>query len=110
MDHQVENDADFRAAARVGGEPVRFDEARVIKPAFQRAEHRIEALDMADLQDQSPFMGDPGKLARIGRMLGDRFFNQHMFASFKKEFGDLEMGRSRRGDGGGIDQFGEFLQ
>ena len=55
MDHEIEHHPDVGAALRVRREPMRFDKTRMGEAFLQRAQDRIEPLDMADLQDESAF-------------------------------------------------------
>ena len=52
VDHEIEHDADVGAAIWIRRKAMRFDEARMGQPRLERAQHRIEALDMTDLQDE----------------------------------------------------------
>ena len=52
VDHEIEHDADVGAAIRERRKPMRFDETRMGQPCFERAQDRIETLDVTDLQNE----------------------------------------------------------
>ena len=98
VNHQVEHDADVRAAGRVGGKAVGFNEARIGGHVFQVMEDGIEALDVADLEDDILLRGPLHQPGGLGGIVGHRFFHQHMFAGGQEGVSQLEMGA-----GGGDD-------
>ena len=51
VDHQIEDDVDVGAALGERRQAVALDEARLRDDAGERADRRVEALEMADLQD-----------------------------------------------------------
>src|SRR5258705_5870312 len=59
---------------------MRFDEARMRQMFFERAQNRVEALDVAHLQDETVKCSQFRKLGSMCSVVGDRFLDQHMFA------------------------------
>ena len=82
VDHQIEDDADVRAAVRIRRKPMGLDEARIGEPFFQRAQDRIETLDVADLQD-TVCRRATGLVQRLKGVRGHRLFHQKMFAALQ---------------------------
>src|SRR6476619_4727925 len=63
---------------------MRFDEARMRQMFFERAQNRVEALDVAHLQDETVKCSQFRKLGSMCSVVGDRFLDQHMFALVKE--------------------------
>src|SRR5260370_15965426 len=59
---------------------MRFDEARMRQMLFERAQNRVEALDVAYLQDKTVKCSQFRKLGSMCSVVGDRFLDEHMFA------------------------------
>ena len=75
VNHEIEDDADIGAAIGKRREPMRLDETRMSESCLERAEHGIETLDVADLQDEAPCRGQFRKrysLASCRRQLAFR--------------------------------------
>ena len=89
---------------------MRFDETRMRQPFFERAQDRIEALDVTDLQNELPLRGQLRQLAGLRRVFRDRFFDQQMFPLLQKRLRDREMRIGGRRDRGGVDQVGKFVE
>ena len=81
-----------------------------VRRASSALKHRIEALDVADLQNELPLRRELGQLARLGGVFRDRFLDQQMLSFFQERTRDREMRIGRRGDGGGVDQLRKFLE
>ena len=110
VDHQVEHDADLGRAHRVGRKPVRLDELRPREQRLQRAEGRVEPLDVPDLKGAAAGVGEFGQRAGVGGGFGDGFFDEEVLAAFEQEASQWEVRRRRRGDGRGVYERGELLQ
>ena len=110
VDHQVQYDPDVGAAVRVWREAGNLEEARVFQLGFERVKDRVEAFDMADLEDAAFRGGELRELTRVGGRVGDRLFDEEVLALREEGFADLVMGGCRGADRGGIDQRGEFLE
>jgi len=109
VNHQIEDDADVGAAVRIGREPVGLDESRIRQAFFQRAQDRIEALDVADLEDEATRRGQFRQLAGMRGVIRDRFFHEQMFAAREQLPRNFEMRAGRRGDRRGIDLLGKLV-
>src|SRR5882757_4584817 len=59
---------------------MRFDEARMRQMFFERAQNRVEALDVAHLQDETVNCSQFRKLGSMCSVVGDRFLDEHMLA------------------------------
>src|SRR5262245_36305860 len=59
---------------------MRFDKARVRQIFFERAQNWVEALDVANLQDETVECSQFRKLGSMRSDVCDRFLDQHMFA------------------------------
>ena len=110
VDHQIEHDADVGAASGIGGEPVRLDEAGRVSFSSSALSAGIEALDVADLQDELLGVGEIDQRLGLLGVVGDRLFDQDVLAQAEKERADFVMRAGRRGDGGGIDLLGQRLR
>ena len=86
-----------------------FDEAWIRQPLFQRAQDRIETLDVADLEDEAAFGGKRGQLTRMRCILRDRFFDEEMFPAREKIPPDFEMRVRWRRDRSGVHLFCELF-
>ena len=103
VDHQVQDDVHVRAALAVRRQPVAFDEARPRQVRLGRQNGRVEALEMAHLQDA---LLAPGQLDERGRLflrLGDRLLDQHVCAGVEEVACDREMRGRLRDDAHRID-------
>jgi len=98
VNHQVEDDADVRAAGRIGREPVRFDKARFTSHGFEVFEDRVESLDMTNLQNTIFLARKQDEFGGLGGIVGHGFFDKHMLAQSQDDFGEVKM------SGGGCDQ------
>jgi hypothetical protein len=76
---------------------MRLDEARRTEHAFQGEDRRVEALEVADLQDATAAPGGLDQGARLLRRLGDRLLDQHVQAVLEA----VLRHRVVRGRGGG---------
>ena len=84
VNHEVEHDPDVGAAIWERRKPMRFDEARMGQARFQRAEHRIETLDMPDLQNEMAPRRELSQLTRLGRVIRDWLLDQQMLPFFQQ--------------------------
>src|ERR1700693_325498 len=87
-----------------------FDKTGMSQPGFKRAQHRIESLDMADLENQSVLRREFRQLGGVLRIFGDWFFHQKMFATPQKWKRDLVVRVRWRRDRCGIDQLRKFVE
>ena len=108
MDHQVEHDADVRAARLEWREPVRLDEARRGQLVRDGKDHGIEALEVAHLQNEPLAAGQRDELARLVRRRRDRFLDQHVGAGREEIAGNSVVQRGRRRDADGVDAADEL--
>jgi len=84
VNHQVEHDADIDRAAGLGREPVHLDEPRLGQHLVEVAHHRVEPLDVADLQDAFVFPRQRDEFFGSRDVVGDRFLDKHVFAALQK--------------------------
>ncbi len=88
VDHQVEDDVDVGAALGERREAVALDEARPGDDAGQGADRRVEALEVADLQDA------PARVRRVDQRLplrdrdGQRLLDEDVDALVEQGTGD----------------------
>ena len=75
VDHQIEYDADIRAAFRVRREPMRFYKSRMGQMFFERAEHWVKTFDMTHLQYEIAARCQFRELGRLRGIVGDRLLN-----------------------------------
>jgi hypothetical protein len=102
MDHEVEDDADVGAAVGVGGEAVGFDEAGLSGDGFEVMEDGVEAFDVADLEDEMAFAGDPDQFRGLVGVVGHRFFDEHMAILEEEGAGEFEVGGGGGDDAEGV--------
>ena len=76
VNHKIENHADISAAIRVRRKPVRLDETRMHQVRFQCIQNRVEALDVAYLQNQVVLRRYSGELTRVRGVFGDWLFDE----------------------------------
>ena len=76
---------------------MRFDKARMGEPGFEGAQDWIEALNVADLQNQSVARGKLRQFSGVLWIFGNWFFNEQMFPALQKWKGNFVMriGRCR---------------
>lgn len=91
MNHEIQNDADVRAASGKGGKPMSFDETRLGGFFLEVAEDRIKSFDVADLKNLAPFPAEGNQFGGLGRRLGHRFFDEDVFVLLQEIFGDAEV-------------------
>src|SRR5947209_8833345 len=84
VNHQIEHDADVGAAIWIRRESMRFDETRMRQSRLERAQDRIESLDVTNLKDQLIPRGQFRQLGRVRGIFRDRFLDQQMFATLQK--------------------------
>src|SRR6267154_5258051 len=68
---------------------MRFDEARMRQMFFERAQNRVEALDVDHLQDETVNCSQFRKLGSMCSVVGDRFLDEHMLAFSEETTGNL---------------------
>ncbi len=110
VNHEIEHDADIGAAIRIRGEAMRLDETRMREPFFERAQDGIEALDVADLEDEVTLGGQTRQRGGVVGVFRDRFLDQEMLPGFEQRAGHFEMAARGRGDRGRVHVLGEILQ
>ncbi len=89
---------------------MRLDKTRIRQTLFERAQNRIEPFDVPDLENETARGRQFRQLSRMRGVIGDRFFDEQMFAAGQKLASNFKM-RDRRGrDRGGVYLFGKFFQ
>jgi hypothetical protein len=77
---------------------------------FERAQNRVEPFDVADLQNETTSRGQLYQVGSMRSVVGDRFFDQHMFAFRKKGARSRVVGVSWRCHRSGIDHLNKFIE
>ena len=90
-------------AGREDAHAVRLEEDRAPNLPLQRAEGRVEALDVADLQDRTPGGGRADHLVGLGQGAGDRLLDEHVDAGREAGAGDLPVAHGRGRDAHRVD-------
>ena len=102
MDHEIEHHVHVRAAVLERRQPRRLDEARHGQGRLHGLHGRIEALQVAHLQNP---IGPPRQLDEALPLLhghGHRLFDQNAGSGVEKILGDVVVQGSRRNDADGI--------
>ena len=73
-----------------------FDEARFNRDFREVIEHRIESLDMTDLQDRAVSLREVDQFSRLRRGGGHGFLQQYVFAALQESSCNLVMRAGRR--------------
>lgn len=110
VDHEVEHHTNVGAAVWVGGKAGDLEKSRVLEARFQGGESRVEALDVADLEDAAT---GGGKLRHFAGLFGrfrDGFFHEEVLAGGQQGHRDAVMSHRGRANRGSIDKAGKFLQ
>ena len=110
VDHEIEDDADVDGAVGEGGEPVGFDEDRAGETGFEETEDRVEAFDVADLEDEAAVASEVGEGLGLFGIIGDGFFDEDVFAEREEVAADVEVGDGGGGDGDGAGAGGEVVE
>src|SRR5215831_18360908 len=110
MNHQIEHDSNIGAPFRVGGKPVRFDEAWVRQMFLERTQHRIEPFDMANLEDKATARSQFRQFGSMCSVVGDRLLDQHMFALGKESACNLIMSIRGCCHGSGVNHRAEIIK
>jgi hypothetical protein len=103
VDHQVGDHVDVGGALGEAAHALGLDVARGVDALGQGHDAGVEALQMADLQDDAGGVGQADDLGAFGRVDGDGLLQQHVHAALEERRGDLQMGRGRHDDADGID-------
>src|SRR3954452_22934384 len=89
---------------------MRLDETRIRQTFFERAQDRIEAFDVADLENETAPRRQFRKLSRMRGVIGDWLFDEQMFAAAEQLAGNFKMRDRRCRDRGGVDLLGKFFK
>src|SRR6266581_3515802 len=87
-----------------------FDETWTGEPLLQRAQDRVEPLDVTHLQNESPLRRQRGQFACVSCVFRNWLFNQKMFSALEKLTRNLEVRAGWSRNRSRIDGFNEFLQ
>jgi len=98
VDHQIEHDADVRAARGKWRQAMALDELRFGGNGLKKSENRIEPLDVADLQDEIFLLREFAQFGGLLGTVGHRLLDEDMFALCEQLFGDVKMRRRGRDD------------
>src|SRR5437763_5284754 len=98
------------AAFGVRRESMRFNEARMRQVFFERAQNRVEALDVADLQDETVKCSQFRKLGSMCSVVGNRFLDQHMFALGQESACDVVVSIGGRCHRSGVNHPAEIIE
>ena len=110
VNHQIEHDADVGAAIWIRRESMRFDETRMHQSRLERAQDRIESLDVANLKDQLIPRGQFRQLGRVRGIFRDRFLDQQMSATLQKRKRNCMVEVRWRRNRSGVHQLGKFIE
>src|SRR6185436_1882518 len=84
VDHQVQDDVDVEAARGERAQPVNLDEARGRDGRLQDVHRRVEALDVADLEDGLAVRGHADQVLRLGGRRGHGLLDQDVLAGIQE--------------------------
>src|ERR1017187_5172912 len=79
VNHQIQHDADVRAARRKRRKAVALDETRFGGDVLENFENRIEPLDVADLQDAIFLLRNLNQFGGLLRTVGHGFLDEDVF-------------------------------
>ena len=98
VNHQVQYDADIGTSPRIHPFASRFDPTNRLRidSVNETLPHRIEPLDMPDLQWGLKQTRKRLQLPSLGNTAGDRFLNERGNSSLQCPLGNFMMHRSRR--------------
>ena len=103
VDHHIEDDTHVRAARRERRDAHRFDVERPGDVRCDGAEGVGEAFDQADLEHQSPRLGEGRDLLGRVHAFGERLLDQHVDAGVEEVHYHRVVRRGGHGDGDRID-------
>src|SRR5512132_2615563 len=89
---------------------MRFDEARMRQMFFERAQNRVEALDVAHLQDEIVKCTQLRKLGSMCSVVGDWFLDEHMLAPGKESACNVVVSIGGRCHRGGVNHRDEIIE
>ena len=78
------------------------------QPRLERAQDRIEPFYMTDLKNDLPLSREPCQLTRLGRIFGDWFLDEQVFALLDERPRNREVGVGRGCNRSGVNLCGEF--
>ena len=107
VDHEVQHDVDVGAALGERREAVTLDEARLADDAVERADRRVEALEMADLQHAPAADGELEQRLALVHRRGERLLDQHVDPGVEQVARDGVVQLGRDGDARAVDPAGE---
>ena len=110
VNHQIQHNANVDAAVWEGGKTMRFDEPWVVHAFFKLQQHRIEALDVADLENDTLGLREFDERLRFRVGFADGFFHHHMNACLHQRFGHFAVEDRRHSHCGGIHPLGKVGQ
>lgn len=77
---------------------MRLDEARRCRDALEIFEHRVESLDVTDLNQTAVALREFNQLSRLRHVIRHRLLDEQMFAASEQRFRNFKMRRGRRDD------------
>ena len=102
MDHQVEHHVDVGAALLESRQPLGLDVERLRHARRERAESRVVALDVADLQHDAVSRAGGEQPVGFLEVDRERLFDQHMQAGIEAGAGHFEVALGRHRDHRGL--------
>ena len=84
VDHQVEHHVDVDAALLEAGEALAFDVQRLAERGGERAERRVEALQVPHRQQRAALPRRGEQRVGLGERRGDGLFHQHVHARLEE--------------------------
>ena len=103
MNHQVQDHPNISGSAREGTEALAQDQLGLKRTIRQVFKYRVEALDMAHLENRLTLLSHIDQLIRLGQVQCQRFFNEERYALTKEIQCDGIMMAGRHGNHGRID-------
>ena len=103
VNHEIEHNVDVETAGGEHAEAVNLEKEGNGQSILEGGDRRIEALEVADLENAAAILGQASESFACGGGLGDGLFDEHVDAGFEEAPGDLFMGDCGRCDDGGID-------
>src|SRR5262249_38337615 len=103
VNHQIEDDIDVGAALAEGRQAVTLDETRLRENAGKRADGRIEAFEVPDLQNALVPFGHLDQALPVGNRLGHWLFDQDIDSLGEKIVRQRGMHGCRNGEADTVD-------
>jgi hypothetical protein len=103
VDHEVQDDVDIERTRREDAEPMGLEEHGSVEIGNERADSRVEALQVADLQNEVPGMSAVDEVVRFLERAGNGLLDEDMDAGVQQGGSHRCVGARGRADGGRVE-------